>query len=551
MEVASEESRRAPAGARAPRTGDGEGRARAPLAPRWVLALGVLVVVVGVVLRFTARSDLWLDEALSVNIARLPIADLETALRHDGAPPLYYALLHFWIDVFGLSNLAVRSLSGVFSVATLPLAWFAGRRLGRAGPPGPVGDDSSRTRLVAALVVLVFVCSPYMIRFATEARMYSLVMFLVTAGYLALRRALERPSLGRLALVAVLAALMLYTHYWTIYLLAVVGIGMLWCAFRGSTLELRHAARGVIVALVAAAITFVPWLDTFLYQSDHTGTPWGPAQMPWTAVRQAFDQFGGGDNISHGEANLMVFLLFALAMLGLFGAAASRWHIDIDIATQPAVRWEAAAAAGALLVGVTVTYMSGNGFAGRYAATMYPLLALVVAYGFTVFSSRAVMAGVLAVFVAIGLIGGVRSARDLRTQAAEVAAVISAEAKPGDVVVYCPDQLGPAVSRKLGDQSNLDQMTFPSGDRPEFINWVDYLRTIRHTDPAAFANEVLDRAGDHTIWYVVNPGYGGVKQKCEAVGAALDAARPGARRRVVSDDKVLFELDNLYEYPAK
>ena len=102
----------------------------------------------------------------------------------------------------------------------------------------------------------------------------------------------------------------------------------------------------MIVALVAAAITFVPWLDTFLYQSDHTGTPWGAAQMPWSAVRQAFDQFGGGDNISHGEANLMVFLLFALAMLGLFGAAASRWHIDIDIATQPAVRWEAAVAAG-------------------------------------------------------------------------------------------------------------------------------------------------------------------------------------------------------------
>ena len=550
MEVASEESQCAPAGTQTPRTGDAEGSGRAPLAPRWVLGVGVLVVAVGVVLRFVARSDLWLDEALSVNIARLPIADLETALRHDGAPPLYYALLHSWIDVFGLSNLAVRSLSGVFSLATLPLAWFAGRRLGRAGPPGRVRNDSSRTRLVSALVVLVFVCSPYMIRFATEARMYSLVMFLVTAGYLALRRALERPSLGRLALVAALVALMLYTHYWTIYLLAVVGVGLLWCAFRGRTPESRHAARGVIVAFVAGAIAFIPWLDTFLDQSAHTGTPWGPAVMPWSAVRQAFDQFGGGDNISHGEANLMVLLLFALALLGLFGAAASRWHIDIDIGTQPAVRREAAVAAGALLVGVTATYLSGNGFAGRYAAIMYPLLALVVAYGFTVFSSRAVMACALALFVAVGLVGGIRAARDLRTQAAEVAAVINADAKPGDVVVYCPDQLGPAVSRVLGDRSDLVQMTFPRGDRPEFIDWVDYLRTIRHTDAGAFVKAVLDRAGDHTVWYVVNPGYGGVKQKCEEISAALDAARPGARERVALDDKILFELDNLTEYPA-
>jgi len=128
--------------------------------------------------------------------------------------------------------------------------------------------------------------------------------------------------------------------------------------------------------------------------------------------------------------------------------------------------------------------------------------------------------------------------------------VINADAKPGDVVVYCPDQLGPAVSRVLGDRSDLVQMTFPRGDRPEFIDWVDYLRTIRHTDAGAFVKAVLDRAGDHTVWYVVNPGYGGVKQKCEEVSAALDAARPGARQRVALDDKILFELDNLTEYPA-
>jgi mannosyltransferase len=549
MEVASEESRRAPAGAQTPRTGEGSGRA--PLAPRWVLAFGLLVVAVGVVLRFVARSDLWLDEALSVNIARLPIADLQTALRQDGAPPLYYALLHYWTDVFGVGNLAVRSLSGVVSLATLPVAWFAGRRLGCAGPPGPVRDDSSRARLVAALVVLVFACSPYMIRFATEARMYSLVMFLVTAGYLALRRALERPSLGRLALVAALVALMLYTHYWTISLLVVVGVGLLWCAFRGHTPELRHAARGVIVAFVAGAITFVPWLDTFLYQSDHTGTPWGEPQQPWSAVRQAVGQFGGGDTTVHREANVMAFALIVLTVLAVFGAAAGARHVDIDLATRPAVRWEAAAAMCALLLGVTVAYANDSGFAGRYAATMFPLFALVVAFGFTALSPRVVMLGALAVFVSLGLIGGVHVALDHRTQAGEIAAVISAHAKPGDVVLYCPDQLGPAVSRMLGDHPDLVQTTFPSGDRPEFIDWVDYQDRIRDTDPQAFTDAVLDRAGDHTVWYVSTPAYGGVTHQCEAVGAALAASRPEVRQRVVQDDSVLFELGNLYEYPAR
>ena len=72
---------------------------------RWsvLAAVGIVVVLVAsIVLRFVASSALWLDEALSVNIARLPLGDLQEALKRDGAPPLYYVLLHFWADWFAL-----------------------------------------------------------------------------------------------------------------------------------------------------------------------------------------------------------------------------------------------------------------------------------------------------------------------------------------------------------------------------------------------------------------------------------------------------------------
>src|SRR5437868_8542899 len=90
----------------------------------------VAVVVLGVVLRFLTSSHLWLDEALTVNIARLPLSRIPDALRHDGSPPLYYLLLHWWIAVFGDGDVAARALSAVFAIATLPLVWLAGLRLG-------------------------------------------------------------------------------------------------------------------------------------------------------------------------------------------------------------------------------------------------------------------------------------------------------------------------------------------------------------------------------------------------------------------------------------
>ena len=86
--------------------------------------------VVCVALRFWTQSHLWLDEALSVNIARLPVADIPEALRHDGHPPLYYFLLHGWMRCSAKATSPSASLSGVFAVAALPLVWFAGRRLG-------------------------------------------------------------------------------------------------------------------------------------------------------------------------------------------------------------------------------------------------------------------------------------------------------------------------------------------------------------------------------------------------------------------------------------
>ncbi len=90
--------------------------------------------------------------------------------------------------MFGTANFAVRSLSGVLSVATFVPMWFAGRRVaGRTG---------------GWVAVLILAASPFAIRFGTEARMYSLVMLLVTVGYLAVRRLLERPSLGRQAVAA-------------------------------------------------------------------------------------------------------------------------------------------------------------------------------------------------------------------------------------------------------------------------------------------------------------------------------------------------------------
>ena len=497
------------------------------------IAIGV-VLLAAIVLRFVASSALWLDEALSVNIARLPLGDLHAALKRDGAPPLYYVLLHFWTDWFGTSDTAVRALSGVTSIATFPAMYFIGKRVGG--------------RFTAWAAVLIFATLPYSIRYGSETRMYALVMFLVAWGYLAFVRALEKPTVGRLALVSLAVAGLLYSQNWALYLMAVVGAVVIVLAWRGSTDSMRHAARRVIVAMIVGGILYLPWLPTLKFQLAHTGTPWGDPTVPWTGFALAVGAVAGtAQKSGQGLAYVLAVVLVVLALLAVFGRAVDGRHVDLDLRTQPIMRWQVVVAVGTLQLGLVLSYAGGTAFDPRYASVVVPILVVVCAVGLNAFASKPVQIGALVVVVLLSLAGGVRVAANDRTQAAQIAAALAEQTKPGDVVVYCPDQLGPATHRVLGDGRGLVEVAYPRFTRPEFVNWVDYRDRINATNTQAFAQRVLDDAGDATVWLVYAPGYRSFEQRCEDLGFALGATRP-ATPVVANEFFPFYETMGLTKY---
>ncbi len=427
--------------------------ARPTRLPSWTAPLAVgSVVAVGIVLRFVQRSPLWLDEALSVNIASLPVGDIFEALRHDGHPPLYYLLLHGWIEVVGDGDVAVRALSGIFAVATLPLVWVAGRRL--AGRPG------------GAWALVVVSLSPYWVRYATETRMYSLVMLLVVAGYLLLLDALHRPSWPRLGGLTLLSGLLLLTHYWSCYLLGAVGLVLVVRAWRQPAD--RPATLRVTAAVAAGGLLFLPWLPGFLYQASHTGTPWGAPFRPTAVAQFTLAEMGGG---SFTEGYLYGMMVVLLVVVALFTTRSSGTELLLDLRTAPTVRGEMLLAGLVMAIGAGAGLATGATFQSRYAAVVVPLVLLATAVGLVRLAGRAVLVGA-AVYLGLSLVGLGWVNYYQRTQSAEVAAAVAERARPGDVVVYCPDQLGPAYSREMPD--GLDEVAYPALTSPERVDWVDY-----------------------------------------------------------------------------
>jgi mannosyltransferase len=511
---------------------------------RAVVGVGVgVVLAAGLLLRFWTRSGLWLDEALTVDIARLPLHEIPNALKHDGAPPLYYYLLHFWIVLFGQSNDAVRSMSGLIAVITLPVGWLCGRRLGG--------------RAVAWTTLVLLASAPFAVYYATESRMYALVILLTGCGFLALGRAVDKPRPGNLIAVAVVTAALLYTQYWAIYLLAMVGIWLVVSVVRSRRHGHPEAAPWApLIAVAVGGVLFVPWVPTFVYQAKYTGTPWA-APPNFSAVINALTGFtdNQGSTLQTGtnQGRLLAVIYFAMLALALFGIGRSGRIIELDLRTRPRARSLTFVVLGTLFAAIAGGILTASAFSSRYAAVVFLPFLLLVALGSTTLLNPKVRVVVVGLAVVAGLVSSAQNVTTQRTQGVAVAAAINAQAKPGDVIAFCPDQLGPSVYRQIRDPSQYNMLTFPRRTGPQIVNWVNYADTVHAADPDAFATDVARLAGsNHHIWLVWEPMYQTYGVKCETIATdLLDAATKnggGGRNVVTSHPALYYEPMNLTEY---
>jgi hypothetical protein len=453
-----------------------------------------LTVAVAVLIRLYNPSPLWLDEAQSVAIARLPMHDLMTGLREDGSPPFYYLLLHYWISAFGTGTLAVRALSSLISLVTLPLAYLVGR--------------SWRDELTGRLAVVVIGVSPFAVRYATETRMYQLLILLALFMLWALSAAARRPTLPRLAAVAVVSGLLALTHYWALFLLAALFL----------TLAARRQWR-LVAGLVAGAVLFAPWLPTFLYQTKHTGTPW--ASPPGlAAIFEVGRQWAGG---TRWQADGMFMVALLLAVVAVIG----KRSIGGVLLAWPPSRTGSfflAGSAGTLLVGVLASELVRAGFPVRYSAVAFAPGVLLLAIGARRLPRDARLLA-MATLAVLGLVSSVGLPfQNNRTQAGKTAAILRADLQPGDLVVYCPDQLGPAVSRLL--PPGTAQVVYPTLGPADRVNWVDYQQRNKNADVSAIA-KVIDARARGAIWLVAFPGYRTYSSQCEQLTYMLTGLRGG------------------------
>ncbi|MBI5647546.1 MAG: glycosyltransferase family 39 protein [Ignavibacteriae bacterium] len=229
---------------------------------REILIVALLTLVSGALRMYgLGAKDLWLDEASSLFFARLPWSDLTSVLqRVDQHPPLYYAILHI-SRVFGESEAMLRAPSVLFGAAALPFVYGAARATGgrRAG--------------VAA--ALLFALAPAQIRYAQEARMYTLLVCGIAAALWGVLRLAREAGKGRLSSwTGIVAGLALALHAQHSALLPAmltqIALGLV---FRARPAAERWAfARRWVFACASLGALWLPLAPLFFTQARQVAT---------------------------------------------------------------------------------------------------------------------------------------------------------------------------------------------------------------------------------------------------------------------------------------
>jgi uncharacterized membrane protein len=217
---------------------------------KWAAA----AILTGAVLRvlLLGAKSVWFDEASTMLLAGRPLSELPSLLvRNELNPPLYYALMHFWLKAFADPRAGLRLFSALCGVGSL----FAFRALTSRLLP-------ERARLPALWLAAA---SSFWIHAAQDGRAYSLLLLLGLLSTLAALEVSEKPRARLWCGYAALAALGLWTHYYFAILLAGHA------AWLGLKTKDR---RGYLLAHAAAALAFAPWLPHLAAQlRTHVGDP--------------------------------------------------------------------------------------------------------------------------------------------------------------------------------------------------------------------------------------------------------------------------------------
>ena len=257
------------------------------------------IIILGSLLRIydMGAESLRYDEAASDYSST---QDLATVIAASGEmhnqPPLYFALLHFWMIPFGSGEAPIRALSVIFGLVSIFLIYKVGCQL-----------FNRKVGLIGSFISSI---SYFHIRYSQEARSYNLLLMLTLLSFYFFVKILKsdekRPSHFVFLLLTNVA--LAYTHVYGLLVIAaqIFYFLLYWNKYKQLTTQF------FLVYVVTAAL-FYPWISTLIARTSGLAESFSVTKTSLGTVVNTIQIYSG---YGWGEYYLLpVFLLLFLASL--------------------------------------------------------------------------------------------------------------------------------------------------------------------------------------------------------------------------------------------
>jgi uncharacterized membrane protein len=210
------------------------------------------------------KRDFWYDEAFTGIAIKESFSGMISMIINDVHPPLYYIALKIFSSFFNYSVFGIRLFSAIFGVLCVWMAYLVTKEL-----------FNKKAALWSSFVVSV---SPFAIQYSQEARMYSMLVFLILASAYFFFKGISTGGRKYFIFWGIFTGLSMLTHYMGIIFSSTYFVAyLIWAYFKnieayvGMTLKDRimifvkklFPDKNIILGYLSAFIVFLPWADQF------------------------------------------------------------------------------------------------------------------------------------------------------------------------------------------------------------------------------------------------------------------------------------------------
>lgn len=337
---------------------------------RWLVLIPILWIALTLRLHRLDTQDIWWDEARNIEVAGRSWDTIAASPELDIHPPIYFYLLHGWIDLVGQGEFGVRFLSVIPGVLLLPLLYQLGRRMG-SGSAGMMAAGAGAL-------------APFVVAEAQETRMYTWAYLWLTLAGISLwrwirqkqppnlaspiRRIAHSPTLN----FALFSALALLTHYSTLFVLVPMHLLLAGWMIIGTPQKRMARLRRWMAGGLLTTLFIIPQLPRAWEQIAPYRNPTLTVPSLATYLESCWKAFTLGVNVPAAAAHPWLIGMSAILLAGLV--------IWLWRAPQ---RIHAVVLAFLLTVPLALYYVvliSRSAFAPRYISFIMPAYLLLIGF---------------------------------------------------------------------------------------------------------------------------------------------------------------------------